>query len=83
MSEPNQPFWLSWILPVIAVLGIIGAIVKKLFAQAVRAEMSAMHEENRARLVDMGNRVSVMENTLARIEGRMQERWGNYQEDER
>lgn len=67
----------------LAVLGIVGAIIKKIFTQAVRNEMSAMHEENKKRLVQVGNRMSVVENTLARIEGRMQERWGDYQEHDR
>lgn len=83
MSEPTTPWWLAWIVPMLGVFAVIGAVAKKLFIQAVRSEMIDMHEENKERLVDMGNRVSVMENTLARIEGRMQERWGNYQEDDR
>jgi len=83
MSEPSQPYWLSWIVPMLAVLGVLWAFVKKLFTNAVRTEMTSMHEENRVRLVEMSNRVGVIENTLARIEGRMQERWGDYQEDDR
>lgn len=25
MSEPNQPYWLSWIVPMLAVFGVLGA----------------------------------------------------------
>lgn len=67
----------------IAIFGVLTAIVKKLFTNAVRREMSSMHEENQNRLREIGGRVDDMENTLARIEGRMQERWGGYRENQR
>lgn len=83
MSQQNVPDWLSWVVPVIAVLGSLWAFVKWVFTSVVRTEMTSMHQENQVRLDDVGNRISVVENTLARIEGRMQERWGDYQENER
>lgn len=76
MSEPNQPYWLSWILPMIAVLGVLRVFVKKIFTSAVREQMNVMHAENQTRLQEIDGR-------LARIEGRMQERWGDYREDGR
>lgn len=76
MSEPNQPYWLSWIVPMLAVLGVLWAFFKRLFTTAVREQMSTMHTENQIRLQEIDGR-------LARIEGRMQERWGDYREDER
>lgn len=83
MSQQQEPYWLSWIVPMLAVLGVLWAFAKRLFTGAVREQMTVMHEENRGRLEGMADRMSVVENTLARIEGRMQERWGDYQEDER
>lgn len=83
MNEPATPWWLAWIMPMLGVLGLVGIVAKKLFTNAVREQMTGMHEENKGRLVVMGERMSVVENTLSRIEGRMQERWGDYQEDER
>lgn len=83
MNEPATPWWLVWIMPMLAVMGVVGIVARKLFTNAVREQMTEMHEENRLRLVEVGNRMSLVENTLSRIEGRMQERWGNYQEDER
>jgi hypothetical protein len=83
MSEPSQPYWLSWILPMLGVLGALWAFVKRVFTNAVRELMTSMHHENQVRLDGVANRISVVENTLARIEGRMQERWGDYQENDR
>lgn len=83
MSQQNVPDWQSWVVPVLAVFGFVGAIVKKLFTNAVRTQMAGMHQENSIRLDGVANRIGVVENTLARIEGRMQERWGDYQENER
>lgn len=60
----------------IAVLGVLWAFVKRLFTGAVREQMNAMHSENQLRLQEIDGR-------LARIEGRMQERWGDYREDGR
>lgn len=83
MSEPSQPYWLAWIAPLVAVFGLVWIVIRKLFITAVREQMTDMHEDNKGRMVVMGDRLSVVENTLSRIEGRMQERWGDYQEDER
>jgi hypothetical protein len=62
-------------------MGAVGIVAKKLFTNAVREQMAEMHEENRKRLLEVSNRMSTVENTLARIDGRMQERWGDYQEE--
>lgn len=83
MSEPTTPWWLAWIVPMLGVFAVIGAIAKKLFTQAVRVEMSGMHLENQTRLLEMGNRLGDVETTLSRIEGRMQERWGDSRQDQR
>lgn len=83
MSEPNPPFWLAWVAPFVTMSGLAWVVIRKLFVTAVREQMVDMHEENKGKLVIMGNRMSTVENTLARIEGRMQERWGDYSEDER
>jgi hypothetical protein len=81
MSEPISPWWLPWVLPFITVFGVLWAIVKKIFTNAVRAEMTEMHNENQARLLIIENRIGDMESSLQRILGRMQERWGDSRGD--
>lgn len=70
MSEPNTPWWLSWIVPLIAALGFVWMLVKKLFADVAREEMT-----------EINRRLGKVELSLQRIEGRMQERWGDSRED--
>lgn len=70
MSEPETPFWLAWVLPLVAVVGVVAAGAKRLFTSAVRNEMESMHRENQARLTKV-------ENSLIRIEERMRMRWGD------
>lgn len=67
----------------LGMFAILGTIAKKLFTNAVREQMSGMHLENQTRLLEMGSRLSDVEVTLSRIEGRMQERWGDSREDQR
>lgn len=66
MSEPSN--WVTW-----TGAGIAGPLViwiaKSLFSAAVRIEIAAMHAQNQERFQHL-------ESALARIEGRLQERWG-------
>lgn len=82
MSEPSQPFWLAWVAPFLTISGVLWMIIRKLFVTAVREQMTDMHQENKGRLGVLDARLGVVENTLSRIEGRMQERWGDYKEAE-
>lgn len=81
MSEPSTPNWLNWVLPVLALLGVLWAIVKRLFVQAVRSEMTVMHQENQHSLHEISSRLGEVENTVSNIQGRIQERWGDSQQD--
>ena len=81
MAEPATPWWLPYVLPLIAVFGVLWAIIKKLFTNAVRAEMTEMHQENQSRLLTIESRIGDMESSLQRILGRLQERWGDSRED--
>jgi hypothetical protein len=83
MSQDPVPWWLSWVVPVLALVGAVSALVRRVFTHAVRAEMRGMHQENQTVMLEMGNRLNDVETTLARIEGRMQERWGDYGQHER
>lgn len=83
MSEPTPPFWLAWVAPFVATFGLAWVVIRKLFVTAVREQMVDMHEENKGKLATMGERMSMVENTLSRIEGRMQEHWGDYRGDYR
>lgn len=71
MSEPTPPNWLAWVLPALAVLGMLWAVVKKLFTNAVKGEMEHMHNENQARLLEVESRLGEIEVSVASIEGFM------------
>lgn len=58
------PAWLSWVAPIVVVLGALWALLKWLFVATVRAEMTTMHAENQARFLDI-------EVSLAQIKGRL------------
>lgn len=70
MSEP--PPWLAWGGGSIASAFLVWCL-KQLFSAAVRQEIESMHTQNLSRF-------SRLENALARIEGRLQERWGDSRE---
>jgi len=62
---PQQdPIWLSWVAPVIVLLGAVWAILKWLFVSTVRSEMNSMHAENLERFLQI-------EKSLSRIKGRL------------
>lgn len=62
---PQQdPFWLSWVAPVVIVLGALWATLKWLFVATVRSEIAKMHAENQGRFLHI-------ETSLAKIEGRL------------
>ena len=62
--NPQDPPWLSWIAPIVIVLGALWAILKWLFVATVRSEMTSMHAENQARFLHI-------ETSLAQIKGRL------------
>jgi hypothetical protein len=68
MSQ-QDPYWLSWIAPTVLLLGTLWALLKWLFVATVKTEMSSMHEENQKRFREI-------EKSLAKIQGRLEERWG-------
>lgn len=76
MSEPETPFWLAWIAPMLGVLTAIGYIVRNLFVGAVEQVTKGMHQDNQARFREMEKRQNDQEETLAWIRGRIVERWG-------
>lgn len=77
MSEaPTPPSWIGWIVPFLTVTAALWAIVRRVFVSAVRNEMSSMHEENQTRFREVDDRLGSMANSLSRIEGRLEERWG-------
>ena len=63
MSQ-QDPFWLSWVAPVILGLGALWALLKWLFVATVRSEMATMHEQNQQRFLQI-------EKSLSRIQGRL------------
>jgi hypothetical protein len=69
VSEPVTPWWVSWVLPAIAVLGVLWAMVKKIFTNAVREETEYMHNQNQQRLLEVESRLSEIECSVASIEG--------------
>lgn len=71
MSEPTPPNWLAWVLPALAVLGVLWAMVKKFFTNAVKGEMEYMHNQNQQRLLEVESRLSEIECSVASIEGFM------------
>jgi hypothetical protein len=81
MSESPTPNWLNWVVPFLALLATLWAVVKSLFVQAVRAEMTDMHQANQARLLQIEHRVGDIESSIQRVLGRLQERWGDSQEE--
>lgn len=74
MSEPSAPSWLAW-LAMLPLMTLVGAVVKKLFTNAVRNEMSEMHQENQLRLLALEHRFNDLEVMLGWIKGRMQAHW--------
>lgn len=75
MSEPVTPWWLAWILPALAVLGVLWALIRRLFTSAVREEMATMHVENQERFRELESQVADIRSAIARIEGWLK-RWG-------
>jgi hypothetical protein len=65
----QDPSWLSWVAPTVVVLGALWATLKWLFVATVRSEMTSMHQENQERFQEI-------EKSLAKISGRLDERWG-------
>lgn len=62
MSEPESPFWLAWVLPIISFVGLVAEGLRRILR---------MHIENQTRF-------GKIENTLERIEDRMRRRWGDH-----
>ena len=60
----QDPYWLSWVAPIVIVLGALWAILKWLFVATVRSEIATMHVENQGRFLRI-------EKSLAKIEGRL------------
>lgn len=75
MSEapPELPWWLGWVVPMLALLAVLWAAFKRLFTIAVSASMQEMHDQNQTRFHEVFSRLSEIELTLARIEGSQQE----------
>jgi len=81
MSQPEEPFWLAWVIPILAVIGVVWSILTRAFKHAIREQMNDMHQENQAHLREMELNLSEIAERLSNIEGRMQERWGDSRPD--
>lgn len=60
----QDPYWLSWVAPIVIVLSALWAVLKWLFVATVRAEITSMHLENQQRFLQI-------EKSLAKIKGRL------------
>lgn len=63
MPEPTDfsPWWLTWILPILALLGTISVLVRKLLTATIQQDFKAMldemHRQNTARLDKIEQRI--------------------------
>lgn len=80
MSDPTPPSWLAW-LSSVPVVGMLWLVIRNLFINAVRSVGVQNHLENQNRSREIETRLGEVEESVAWIKGRIQDRWGDSGKD--
>lgn len=78
MSQPdNTPTWLAWVSPLVAILGALWILARRLFVTREDLErmLSEKHKENVHRFERQDAELKEIRETVARIDGQLSGRY--------